>query len=96
MKKLSIIGLIAMLLMPLKVDAAAYDPQTATENNQTLDLQFYSEKPDIGFYLNSAASYILETTPSPGFGTIQGEWSVFSLLRGMYTGAHYIELIPEQ
>ena len=96
MKKLWIIGLIAILLMPLKVDAAAYDPQTATENDKTLDLQFYSEKPDIGFYLNSAASYILETTPNPGFGTIQGEWSVFSLLRGMYTGAHYIELIPEQ
>lgn len=96
MRKWWIIGLIAMLLMPLQVDAAAYDPQTATENKKELDLQFYEEKPDVGFYLNSAASYILETTPNPGFGTIQGEWSVFSLLRGMYTGAHYMELIPNQ
>ena len=96
MRKWWIIGLIAMLFMPLQVDAAAYDPQTATENNKELALQFYDEKPDVGFYLNSAASYILETTPNPVFGTVQGEWSVFSLLRGMYTGAHYMELIPEQ
>ena len=96
MRKWWIIGIIAMLLMPLQVDAAAYDPQTATENKKELALQFYDKKPDVGFYLNSAASYILETTPNPGFGTIQGEWSVFSLLRGMYTGAHYMELIPAQ
>lgn len=96
MREWWIIGLIAMLLMPLQVDAAAYDPQTATENNEALPLQFYEEKPDVGFYLNSAARYILETTPNPSFGTVQGEWSVFSLLRGMYTGAHYMELIPQQ
>lgn len=85
-----------MMLMPLKVNAVAYDPQTATEGSKVLDLQFYEERPDVGFYLNSAASYMLETTPNPGFGTIQGEWTVLSLLRGMYTGAHYMELIPEQ
>src|SRR5699024_10855385 len=33
--------------------------------------------------------------PEPNFGTSFGEWSVMDLLRGMYTGADYINYIPE-
>lgn len=58
-----------------------------------LDLRFWEdEKPDIGFYINSAAKYTLETVPSASFGS---EWNVMNLLRGLYTRADYINYIPE-
>src|SRR5699024_1249807 len=49
---------------------------------------------DVGFYINAASRYTLETVPKPNMGTTSGEWSVMNLLRGMYTGYDYVNYIP--
>src|SRR5690625_1435499 len=73
--------------------AEAYDPKV---NYKDLEVRFWEdEQPNIGFYINAASRYILETVPEPNMGTISGEWSVMNLLRGMYTGYDYINLIPD-
>lgn len=79
--------------VPTNVLGKAYDPNTEYAK---LDLRFWEdEQPDVGFYINAAARYIIETVQEPSFGTIHGEWSIMNLLRGMYTGYDYITHIPE-
>ena len=56
--------------------------------------RFWNDEPTIGFYINSANRYILETVQSPKFGTTAGEWSMLDLLRGMHLGYDYINHIP--
>ena len=78
--------------MPPKALGAAYNAATDFE---TLDTRFWEDqKPPIGFYMNAAARYILETVPNPAVGSTFGEWSVMDLLRGQYTGYDYLNYIP--
>lgn len=88
--------LILSILLPFSNEhakAAAFDPEKGHEN---ISLRFWNnEKPDTGFYINAASRYLLETVKKPSFGTSSGEWSVMDLVRGMYTGADYINYIPE-
>ena len=89
--------LVVMLLFgsfPANISAEAWDSKG--DAPKEMDIRFWEdESPDIGFYLNAAARYILETVPEPTFGTSGGEWSVMDLLRGMYTGSDYMNYIPE-
>jgi len=78
--------------LPLTAYATAYDPQKDIE---TLGLRFWEdEQPDIRFYINAASRYELETVTAPTVSSIGGDWTVMSLLRGLYTGADYINYIP--
>src|SRR5699024_1203100 len=84
---------ITILLITQIALGATYNPK---EDYQNLEIHFLEdEQPDVGFYINASSRYILETVPEPNFGTSFGEWSVMDLLRGMYTGADYINYIPE-
>lgn len=75
-----------------QVKAAAFDPKTGQEN---ISLRFWNnESPELGFYINAASRYILETVQEPNMGSTFGEWSVMDLARGMYTGYDYINYIP--
>lgn len=87
---------------PLTVQAQAWDAAKAPE---LLELRFWEdEKPGVRFYINAAAKYILEDQKAqteelekilPAVGSTYGEWSVWDLLRGMYTELDYINEIPE-
>mgnify|MGYP001195767891 FL=1 len=80
-------------IFPQIASAEAYNPKTDYEN---MELRFWEDKePDIGFYINAASRYIIETVPEPEMGSTFGEWSVMDLLRGMYTGYDYINHIPD-
>lgn len=81
-------------LFPLQqVKAAAFDPKNGQEN---ISLRFWNnESPELGFYINAASRYILETVKEPNMGSTFGEWSVMDLARGMYTGYDYINYIPD-
>lgn len=93
---MTFILVIASLPLSLTVDAAAYDPKTLQEGGATLDLRFWEDqKPDSGFYINAGNRFLLENVTAPQFGTSAGEWSVMDLLRGMYTGADYLNYIPK-
>src|SRR5699024_60918 len=79
--------------MPNQAAAVAHDP-----NDLSYDYGvriWEDETPDIGFYINAAARYTLETVPEPSMGTVAGEWSVMNLLRGKYTGYDYVSHIPD-
>ena len=80
-------------IFPQIASAEAYNPKTDYEN---MELRFWEDKePDVGFYINAASRYIIETVPEPEMGSTFGEWSVMDLLRGMYTGYDYINHIPD-
>lgn len=93
---------VALSSVQIPVKAEAWDYEKAEEN---LELRFYeNQKPGIRFYINAAAKYILEDQRKqsavsgkeyPAVGSTYGEWSVFDLLRGMYTGLDYINEIPD-
>src|SRR5690625_9496 len=92
---LSILSIVVLLfnMIPVVTNAEAHDP-----NDDTYDyeLRFWEdEQPDVGFYINAAARYTLETVPEPSMGTNAGEWSVMNLLRGMYTGYDYLNDIED-
>jgi len=94
-KKLLVVCLMLMLvltsILPQRASAVAYDPTASYEN---LSVRFWeNEQPEIGFYINASARYILETVTAPTMGSTYGEWSVMDLLRGMYTGYDYINYI---
>ena len=94
-KKLLVVCLMLMLVLtsipPQRASAVAYDPTASYEN---LSVRFWeNEQPEIGFYINASARYILETVTAPTMGSTYGEWSVMDLLRGMYTGYDYINYI---
>lgn len=83
------------MLAPMQAHAVAYDPDTKTMGEETLPLRFWGDqKPDLGFYINAGNRYLLESVTAPQFGTSAGEWSVMDLLRGMYTGADYLNHVP--
>lgn len=88
-----IIALLLLLLVPTQAaQAVAYSADTGYE---TLDVRFWEdEKPPVGFYMNAAARYILETVPAPTVGSTFGEWSVMDLLRAQYSGYDYMNYIP--
>lgn len=93
---LIIMTMLVLTLTPLQAQAAAYDPVTKQLDGETLPLRFWQDRqPDARFYINAANRYLLETVTAPQFGTSAGEWSVMDLLRGMYTGAHYMNEVPE-
>lgn len=100
MKKLGVWFLSLMVALSLilpfaefKAEAKAFDPNAEYKD---LNLRFWNdEKPNQRFYINAASRYILETVKKPEMGSIFGEWSVMDLLRGMYTGADYINYIPK-
>lgn len=88
-----LLALLALLIVipATNVDAVAYDPPLSYES---LNVRFWEDQaPPIGFYINSASRYILETVPEPRMGSTYGEWSVMDLLRGIYTGYDYINHI---
>lgn len=92
---LSVLSIFMLLFntMPIVSNAAAHDP-----NDDTYDyeLRFWEDKqPDLGFYINAAARYTLETVIEPSMGSTSGEWSVMNLLRGMYTGYDYLNDIDD-
>lgn len=89
-----IIALLCMLLLPTSAaHAVAYSADTGYE---TLDARFWEDqKPPVGFYINAAGRYILETVPAPTVGSTFGEWSVMNLARGQYTGYDYVNYIPK-
>src|SRR5690625_1402792 len=92
---LSILSIFVLLfnMMPMFSNAAAHDPN---DEDYDYQLRFWEdEQPDIGFYINAASRYTLETVTEPSMGTSFGEWSVMNLLRGMYTGYDYINDIDE-
>lgn len=93
MKRILLALLTLLLIVPTtKVEAVAYDPALSYES---LDVRFWEDQaPPIGFYINSASHYILETVTEPLMGSTYGEWSVMDLLRGMYTGYDYMNHIP--
>lgn len=93
MKRILLALLALLLIVPTaKVEAVAYDPALSYE---ALDVRFWEDQaPPIGFYINSASRYILETVTEPRMGSTYGEWSVMDLLRGMYTGYDYMNHIP--
>ncbi len=73
-----------------QVYAVSYDPN---EDYKDLGLRFWEDqKPGVDFYINSTSKYLLNEVPAPFFD--QGDWSVFSLARGMYLGADYLNQIP--
>ena len=80
--------LVLSTLSPMQAQAS--DTKTATD---TFGARFWNDEPTIGFYINSANRYLLETVKSPQFGTTAGEWSVLDLLRGMHLGYDYINHI---
>lgn len=94
----------ALLLssFPLEASAEAWNGEDGAKK---LAVRFWKdEKPGVRFYINAAAKYILEDQEKqseisgeelPKVGTNYGEWSVWDLLRGMYTGLDYINEIPE-
>lgn len=83
------------MFVPIQAHAVAYDPASKTLGSETLPLRFWEDRqPDVGFYINAGNRYLLETVTAPQFGTSAGEWSVMDLLRGMYTGADYVNDIP--
>lgn len=98
-----LISAMALSSVQISVQAKAWDPQ---KEALKLRLRFWEdENPDIRFYINAAAKYILEDEKKqseiagielPGVGSTYGEWSVWDLLRGMYTGLDYINSIPEE
>jgi len=100
MKKLGVWFLSVMIALSLilpfaefKAEAKAFDPNAEYKD---LNLRFWNdEKPNQRFYINAASRYILETVKKPEMGSTFGEWSVMDLLRGMYTGADYINYIPK-
>ncbi len=99
---LSAVVVLSSVQIPVKVHAEAWDQDKFADN---LKLRFWKdEQPGVRFYINAAAKYILENqieqseksgTEYPTVGSTFGEWSVWDLLRGMYTGADYINSIPE-
>ena len=100
---LSAVVALSSVQMPVTaVHAAAWDQNKFSDS---LKLRFWNnEKPGVRFYINAAAKYILENQQEqsektgnsyPTVGSTFGEWSVWDLLRGMYTGADYINSIPE-
>ena len=99
---LSAVVALSSVQMPVTaVHAAAWDQNKFSDS---LKLRFWNnEKPGVRFYINAAAKYILENQQEqsektgnsyPTVGSTFGEWSVWDLLRGMYTGADYINSIP--
>lgn len=88
-----LLTLVCCLLLPTQLaQAASYSPQTGYE---TLDVRFWAdEKPPVGFYINAASRYVLETVAAPTVGSTFGEWSVMGLARGQYTGFDYMNAIP--
>ncbi|MDT2829708.1 InlB B-repeat-containing protein [Vagococcus carniphilus] len=75
-----------------KVYAVAYDPENGYKD---LGVRFWeNEKPSVDFYINATSKYIIKEVPEPTFGSTTGDWSVFSLSRGMYLGADYLNDIP--
>ena len=80
--------LVLSTLSPMQVQAS----DTTLEDK--VGARFWNDEPTIGFYINSANRYILETVQSPKFGTTAGEWSMLDLLRGMHLGYDYINHIP--
>lgn len=96
LRVLLVIMMTIFTLTPMQANAIAYDPETKTMGEDTLPLRFWEDKkPDLGFYINAGNRYLLETVTAPQFGTSAGDWSAMDLLRGMYTGADYINYIPE-
>ena len=84
--------LLIIVWFPQQSLAAAYDHE---HGHETLDIRFWNnEAPDIGFYINASARYILETVDRPQVGSTFGDWSVMDLLRAKYTGYDYINHIP--
>src|SRR5690625_4255031 len=97
MKRVLLFSAIILLFLNLFVPqisyAAAHDPDSEEYDYK---LRFWEDnQPDIGFYINAAARYTLETVQAPNMGTTSGDWSVMNLLRGMYTGSDYMNDIPE-
>lgn len=75
-----------------KVYAVAYNSE---EDYKNLGVRFWEdEKPGVDFYINATSKYLLKEVPNPTFGSTSGDWSVFSLSRGMYLGADYLNDIP--
>ncbi|MEG0255421.1 InlB B-repeat-containing protein [Vagococcus sp.] len=75
-----------------KVFAVSYNPN---EDYKNLGIRFWEDqKPGVDFYINSSNRYLIETVPKPYFGSTTGDWSVFSLTRGMYLEADYLNQLP--
>ncbi|MCR2043940.1 leucine-rich repeat protein [Anaerosalibacter massiliensis] len=86
--------ILVMNMLPMTVSAVAYD---YTKDYKDLEIRFWEdEQPEIGFYINAAAKYIMETVPEPTMGSTFGEWSVMDLLRGLYTGYGYTGELEEE
>lgn len=90
------IGLITLFMLatfiPQQTLGAAHNPHSL-EYDYGVEF-WHDDTPDVGFYINAAANFTLLQVDTPSFGTTAGEWSVMNLLRGMYTGADYINQIP--
>ena len=83
----------ALVIVSCVPAAAAWDSSQAAGRT---DIRFYEDaSPGIRFYINAGEKYILETVTAPTVGSTYGEWSVFCLLRGMYTGLDYLNMIPD-
>lgn len=84
---------IIVLAMVPQLTLGAVTTYNPKEDYEDLGIRFWEdEKPDIGFYIDAAAKYTLETVPEARF---YNEWDVMNLLRGMYTGADYMNKIPK-
>lgn len=87
-----LVFILVMNMFPSIVSAIAYDQG---EDYKKLEIRFWEDnQPELGFYINASAKYILETVTEPNMGSIFGEWSVMDLLRGLYTGYDYVNHIP--
>ena len=93
-----LVSLMALFMLitfiPTQVLGVAHDPHS-TEYDY--GVEFWDGKaPDLGFYLNAAASYTALNVKDPMFGTFHGEWSTMNLARGLYTEGSYLKHLPDK
>ena len=96
--RLTAVMLVLILSMSaclMEAGAVSWNASADADDNFQ-QLRFWEdEKPSLRFYINAAARYELETVKAPILDTNAGEWTVMSLLRGMYTGMDYLNYIPD-
>ena len=96
--KLTAIVLVLVMTMSaclMEAGAVAWNPN-AEPKDHFAQLRFWEdEAPGLRFYINAAARYKLETVEAPEFGSVNGEWMIMDLLRGMYMGLDYMNYIPD-
>lgn len=92
---LVLVLVMAMSACLVEAGAVAWNPNAESKDNFS-QLRFWEdEAPGVRFYINAAARYKLETTETPEFGSVDGEWMIMDLLRGMYMGLDYMNYIPD-